>query len=167
MSDYTPRLLSALRSNRFGDAAELIEDQTAEIAKLRAMLDHDREASFVIELLDASHEPGQYAADAIVEYLNENYDFGDRGDTVSLCEEVNEIVRIALALRETAEITRLRKIEAAAGDYLSDRNDGTEAELLSALLAGGVFSHGGAVPDVQATLVDPSIIKDVMLEEGQ
>ena len=32
---YTPRLLAALRSRNFGDAADLIESQAEEIARLR------------------------------------------------------------------------------------------------------------------------------------
>jgi hypothetical protein len=35
---YTPRLLTALRSRSFGDAADLIESQAAEIAELREAL---------------------------------------------------------------------------------------------------------------------------------
>lgn len=92
---YTPHLLSALRSRSFGDAADLIEAQAAEIA-------------------------------------------------------------------------RLRKIERSATDYLIDRNDNTEAELLSALLNGGIFDAGTSnLSVIKVTVVDSSIIKDVMLEDGR
>jgi hypothetical protein len=101
---YTPRLLAALRSRSFGDAADLIESQAAEIAKLKTMLDRDREESFVVELFDAGHEPGQFAANAIVEYLNDHYDFGDgRGDVISLREKIGEIVGVALSLKAAKE----------------------------------------------------------------
>jgi hypothetical protein len=54
---YTPRLIAALRSRSFGDAADLIESQQAEIARLRKIeaaaraLMSDRGSGMAVDLL--------------------------------------------------------------------------------------------------------------------
>jgi hypothetical protein len=53
---YTPRLLAALRSRSFGDAADLIESQAAEIARLREELVPFAEASKMLPSALADHE---------------------------------------------------------------------------------------------------------------